>query len=126
LSSFLAFVHFLTISFDTINIYAAVNSFTTVAVTFLSELGFSGTLTGVVFLEVLISTIPGSLFSQYLVKRLNSPLKCMKINIVVFIAINFVAFLLLGNPKMKNVIWVFGALWGFMLGTYPLVIFVRC
>lgn len=93
-----------------------VNSFTTVAVTFLNELGFDGTMTGLVFLEVLLSTIPGSMFATYLMNKTKSPIRCMKINLVVFIIVNFVAFLLLANPGMKNLVWLFGIVWGFMLG----------
>ena len=98
-----------------ISIHAAINSFTTVAVTFLTELGFTGTLSGLVFLEVLICTIPGSMFASYFMKK-TCPLVCMKINLIIFIAINFVAFLLLSNQAYKNTVWIFGALWGFMLG----------
>ena len=74
-------------------------------------------MSGLVIIEVLFMTIPGSLFATLLTKK-TSPTVSMKINLVVFIAVNFVSFLLLGNPANKNLIWVFGAFWGFLLGWF--------
>lgn len=74
-------------------------------------------MSGLVFIEVLVMTIPGGLFATFMTNRM-SPTVSMKINLVVFIVVNFVSFLLLGVPSNKNLTWVFGAVWGFMLGWF--------
>eukprot|EP01083_Nonionella_stella_P129635 393337_1 len=97
---------------------AAANSFTTVAVTFLSEIGFTGTQAGLVFLVVLTSTIPGSLFATYLMNRLECPVTSMKICLLVFVVVNFIAFLLLAVEGLEFLVWLWGSMWGFMLGWF--------
>ena len=94
------------------------NAFVTVGVTFLVELGLSGTETGLVFLIVLLSSIPGSLFCIWFTRRVSSPVISIKVATLAFITVNFFAFLNLANPKNKDLVWMFGSLWGFMLGWY--------
>ena len=98
-------------------LYKAAASFTTVSVTFLVELGFSGTDTGIIFLIVLVSTIPGGYIAIYLTKRGN-PIMTMKLVLVTFIVVNFVAFILLGRPGLENTVYIWGPLWGIILGWF--------
>lgn len=95
---------------------AAVNSFTTVSITYINEvLNFDSMQTGILFLIVLFSTLPGSMFASFLTNRIN-----VKRNIIiclfVFIAINFAAFLSLTDETHEVRAYIFGCLWGFLLG----------
>jgi predicted MFS family arabinose efflux permease len=90
-------------------------------VTFLNEnLGFTSVETGLIFLLVLISTLPGAMFAGIITKK-TSPLGSIKIASIAFIIVNFVAFYLMADPAYKVVAWPAGATWGFMLGEYELV-----
>ena len=95
-----------------------IGALTTVAVTYLTELGLSGTETGIVFLVVLLSTIPGSAFATYLSRKLKSPTLSIKMCSIFFIISNFVAFFMLADKTFRNLVWLFGAIWGFLLGWY--------
>jgi len=98
---------------------AAVNSFTTVAVTYLAEVvNFDATYTGIVFLIVLVSTIPGSIFASWLMKKTASPPLCMKLCLLTFIIINFVAFLTLTGPEVANLTWLYAVCWGLVMGWF--------
>ena len=93
------------------------NSFSTISVTFLAELGFTGAETGYIFIVVLLSTIPGTFFAAFMTAKLKSPLTSMKICLVVFMGINFAAFLLLTKDN-KMLAYPSGVAWGFMLGWF--------
>mmetsp|Transcript_46906 Transcript_46906/g.142093 ORF Transcript_46906/g.142093 Transcript_46906/m.142093 type:complete len:460 (+) Transcript_46906:162-1541(+) len=97
------------------------NAFTVVSVTFMMEvLGMNGTEVAIVFLITLIASIPGSKLGQYIAKR-TDPIVSWKINLIVFSAITIVGSFVLTGPSMKNVCYIFGVLWGIMLGWfYPL------
>merc|ERR1712150_73778 len=98
---------------------ATIFSFLTVAVTFIVGLGISGNTLGLLFIEVSIFHIPGSLFSSILTKRV-SHITNIKINLILFMVINFVSFSMLANPENKNLVFIFAILWGFMIGwIYP-------
>lgn len=95
---------------------AGANSFTIVSVTFLVEYGFTTTQTGIVFLTVLIFCTVGTFFASYLMKKVGSPVRCMQLNFIAFIVVNFAAFPSI--PHIKNLVYPAGALWGFMLGWF--------
>jgi len=100
---------------------SAINSFTTVSITFMSEVvRLGGMKIGITFLIVLVSTIPGSVFGSWLVNKTN-PMMGLNINIVVFNIANLVGFLNLNGPEDEILMYIFGAIWGFLLGWfYPL------
>jgi MFS family permease len=95
---------------------AAVNSFTTVSITYINEvLQFDSTQTGIIFLIVLASTLPGSAFASYMTNRINVK-KNIILCLAVFIVVNFCAFLSLTDETHDIRAYCFGVLWGFMLG----------
>mmetsp|Transcript_20021 Transcript_20021/g.30308 ORF Transcript_20021/g.30308 Transcript_20021/m.30308 type:complete len:492 (-) Transcript_20021:324-1799(-) len=95
----------------------AINSFTTVAVTYMNEvLKMSGTEIGIVFLIVMVSTIPGSLFATWLT-NLKNPQFCYRMNILTFM-ITIFGFLLLDGPDKKMLCYGLGVVWGFWLGWF--------
>lgn len=97
---------------------AAVNSFTTVSITYINEvLQFDSTQTGIIFLIVLASTLPGSAFASYMTNRINVK-KNIILCLAVFIVVNFCAFLSLTDETHDIRAYCFGVLWGFMLGWY--------
>ena len=79
-----------------------IGALTTVGVTYLTELGLSGTETGIVFLVVLLSTIPGSAFATYLSRKLKSPTLSIKMCSIFFIISNFVAFFMISYPVNED------------------------
>ncbi|KAL7542812.1 hypothetical protein ACHAXR_012126 [Thalassiosira sp. AJA248-18] len=100
---------------------AGANAFTVVAVTFMVEvLSMTGTEVGIVFLVTLVSTIPGSKLGEIISKK-TTPITSWKINLVTFMAITAVGSFVLTGPDRKSICYVFGVLWGSMLGWfYPL------
>lgn len=100
---------------------AGANAFTVVAVTFMVEvLKMSGTQVGIVFLITLVTTIPGAKFGQWIAKKTN-PITSWKINLVVFSAITAAGSFILTGPEMQTVCYIFGCMWGGLLGWfYPL------
>jgi len=94
---------------------ATIYSFSTVSVTHINEvLKFNSTQ---ISIFVLLSTIPGAYFANWLVNKTN-PMIAFKIQIITFIAVNFGAFLNLTGPSKEILAYVCGALWGFWLGWY--------
>ena len=99
--------------------FSALSALTTVAVTFLTEvLHFDSMRSGLVFLTVTLSTIPGSIFAGILMHATKSPIFCIKVCLIVFIVVNFVAFLTLKSPESSSLVWIYAILWGFTLGWY--------
>jgi MFS-type transporter involved in bile tolerance (Atg22 family) len=97
---------------------AAVNSFTTVSITYINEvLQFDSTQTGLIFLVVLVSTLPGSAFANVMTNRINVK-KNIILCLVVFMAVNFAAFFSLKDETHDIRAYGFGVVWGFMLGWY--------
>ena len=104
---------------------AAVASFTTVAVTYITEiLNFNATQLAIEFIAVLTGTIPGCCFSNWFNKKTN-PLFSIKLNLITFLAINFVGFLSLTDPSKEIYAYIAGVFWGFWLGWFYSVEFVR-
>lgn len=97
---------------------AAVNSFTTISITYINEvLQFDSTQTGILFLIVLVSTLPGSGFASFMTNRINVK-KNIILCLAVFIVVNFAAFFSLTDETHDIRAYCFGVLWGFMLGWY--------
>ena len=94
------------------------NAFTVVAVTYLEAVvEMDGTQIGVVFLIVLISTIPGSFISRAIINKTN-PLTSLKIQLCFFISFNFLAFLTMTGGGDKVLAFVYAAVWGVLLGWF--------
>jgi len=100
---------------------AGANAFTVVSVTFMLEvLLMNGTEVAVIFLITLASSIPGAKLGQFIAKKTN-PITSWKLNLITFTAITIAGTFVLTGPDRKAVCYVFGALWGVMLGWfYPL------
>jgi MFS-type transporter involved in bile tolerance (Atg22 family) len=98
--------------------YPGINSFTTISVTYVNEvLKFNSTQISILFLIVLTCTIPGSYFANWLADKTN-PLIAFKLQIITFIMLNFVGFLILNNPTKEMAAYIMGFFWGFWLGWY--------
>ena len=103
---------------------AAVASFTTVAVTYVTEvLKFNATQLAIIFIAVLTGTIPGCFFSNWFNKKTN-PLFSIKLNLITFLAINFAGFLTLTDPSKEIYAYIAGEFWGFWIGWFYSVEFV--
>lgn len=100
---------------------AGANAFTVVSVTFMVEvLGMDGNQVGIVFLVTLLSTIPGSKLGE-IISQKTCPITSWKINLVTFSLITVVGVFVLTGEERQTIIYVFGILWGLMLGWfYPL------
>lgn len=103
----------------------ATSSFITVAVTFTLEvLQIDGRTSGLITVVILLSTIPGALFAKFFMRRA-SPILCMKLDLVIFIAFNSLAFFTLNGPDDMYLIWPYGAIWGFLLGwNFPVEVYM--
>jgi MFS-type transporter involved in bile tolerance (Atg22 family) len=98
--------------------YPGINSFTTISVTYVNEvLKFNSTQISILFLIVLTCTIPGSYFANWLADKTN-PLIAFKLQIITFIMLNFVGFLILNNPTKEMAAYIMGFFCGFWLGWY--------
>ena len=99
-------------------IYKGINAFTTVSVTFIREnLDMSANEIGIVFFIVLVSCVPGSYIGVTIANKTN-PKISMKINLILLIVANFVGFLLMTDPGRKIVAYVFGLIWGLLIGWF--------
>lgn len=97
---------------------AAINSFSAVSVTYINEvLKFDTMKTTILFLIILLSTLPGSYFANWLSNK-TSVMLSFKIQIVSFIIVNFAAFLILTDPSKTIEAYICGVFWGFHLGWY--------
>jgi len=97
---------------------AGSNAFALIAVTYLMEVcNVSGMNLGIVFIIILISTIPGSYFGAWVSKKTN-PITSLRIQLFSMICFNFVAFLTMTSPEQKLLPYIFGAGWGALLGWY--------
>ncbi len=68
----------------------------------------------------LISTIPGSALGSFIAKK-TTPITSWKINLVVFSLVTVAGSFILTGPERQPVCYVFGVLWGVLLGWfYPL------
>lgn len=95
--------------------YKAISSFTAISVSVLSVIGFNAAQTGLVFLVVLASAIPGSLFASWVTKKTN-PTTSMKLVLASLILLNFVGFPIISNPNLKSATWGLSICWGFLIG----------
>jgi len=97
---------------------AAANAFVLVAVTYLKEvMAFSASEIGILFFVVIVFTIPGSIFGAWLTRK-TCPQTAMKLQLVSFIVVNFIAFILMTNRDQAKLAYFFGILWGLLLGWF--------
>ncbi len=91
-----------------------------IATTYLIEvMNMKGIALGLLYLVVLAGAIPGSVFARYFMTKKKDPLYCIKVCIIMFTSVNFVAFLTLtGSGPSSFLVWVYSILWGFMLGWF--------
>lgn len=57
------------------------------------------------------------MIARYIGKK-TSPIISIKIQLFLFIVINFVGFLTLTGPEVAYLVWIFAVLWGMMIGWY--------
>ena len=95
------------------------------SVTYINEvLKFNITQISILFLVILLSTLPGSYFAYWLADKTN-PMTAFKAQIVPFIIVYFAFFLTLTDPSREIAAYVCGVFWGFHLGWYyPLENFI--
>jgi MFS-type transporter involved in bile tolerance (Atg22 family) len=97
---------------------AGANAFTVVAVVFLGDhLGMSGQEVGIVFLITLVASIPGSFLGSIVTKRTN-PNTSWKIDLFLFSLVTFGGSFALSGPDRSYLAYVFGVLWGVILGWF--------
>jgi len=93
-------------------------SFLVIVVTLLIEvMKFSGIASGAAYLVVLFFTVPGSFFARFLMSKKDS-IFCIRLSLIVFIGVNFAGFLTMTGPEVSHLVWLFAALWGFMMGWF--------
>lgn len=77
----------------------------------------SGTEIGIVFLTTLIASVPGSKLGSIVTKKTN-PNTSLKIDLALFSVITFAGAFVLSGPDVSYLAYVFGALWGIILGWF--------
>eukprot|EP00979_Chaetoceros_neogracilis_P018029 scaffold10550_cov271-Chaetoceros_neogracile.AAC.8 len=93
--------------------------FRTASVTYLKEvMGFGSSEIGILFFIVIIAFIPGSYLGKWLTVVTACPKTTMKLQLVTFILVNFAGFSFLTKPERANLAYLFGALWGVLLGWF--------
>jgi len=93
-------------------------AFTLIAVTYLAEVcNIKGQQLGFIFLLILLSTIPGSYFGAWVSKK-TSPKTSIQIQLISIISFNFVAFLTMTNPEPEFLPYLYGSIWGMLLGWF--------
>lgn len=97
---------------------AAANAFTVVAVTFMADqLEMSGTQISIVFVVVLLSTLPGSVVGYWITLR-TDPILAWKLNFAAFSISVIAGGLILTGPQRQDIVYAFGVVWGLLLGWY--------
>lgn len=93
-------------------------AFTLIAVTYLKEVcNIGGLYLGIIFLLILLSTIPGSYFGAWVSNKTN-PKTSIQIQLISIISFNFVAFLTMTNPEPVFLPYLYGSIWGMLLGWF--------
>jgi MFS-type transporter involved in bile tolerance (Atg22 family) len=97
---------------------AGANSFTVCAVTYLNEvIKLTGTQIGIVFLIVLICTVPGAKFSEFVVKKTNYNTG-WRLNMLYFACITTIGAFILNDENDKILTYIMGCFWGIALGWF--------
>lgn len=95
---------------------AATGALITIATTYMTlYLDMEATEFGLVFFVVLLMGAPGSKLGEIMAMQVN-PLFSAKTLVLLFIAVTFVAVLVLTGPERKQYTVIFGAFWGLGLG----------
>lgn len=77
----------------------------------------SGTEIGIVFLTTLLASVPGSKLGSIVTRKTN-PNTSWKIDLTLFSIITFAGAFALSGPDVSYLAYVFGALWGIILGWF--------
>jgi len=97
---------------------AGANAFTVVSVTFMSEvLKMDGTEVAIIFIVTLVASLPGAVLAEFVTKK-TDPNKSWQLCLVVFAIVTVAGGLLLTDESQKNLIYLFGVLWGVILGWF--------
>jgi len=97
---------------------AASSAFAVCAISYMNVvLKMNGTETGLVFLTVLIFTVPGAKLSEFVVKKTNYN-TCWRLNIVYFSISTVAGVLILHDENDKDLCNIMGAFWGIALGWF--------
>lgn len=106
---------------------SGVSSFSTVAITFLSDqLQFSSSENGIAILLLLFGTIPGALLSTRVSEKLN-PVKSLQIALFIWVINTIIAALTLKGPEQGDFTYAFALIWGIATGwTYPMERTIYC
>jgi MFS-type transporter involved in bile tolerance (Atg22 family) len=95
---------------------AADTALGTIATTFMSEFMEMDSLDiGMALLAVLIAGMPGTTIGNYICKRYDNPVFSAKVCLVLYIVVTLTASLFL-RPGKKNLVYIFGFLWGICQG----------
>lgn len=96
---------------------AAMSGLTTIATTFLTVvLKMNADEVGLTFLVVLVAGIPGSWLGGWTTVQLKSPIKSAILCNVLFILVTGGAAFMLHGPEHKVLAYMYGALWGILMG----------
>ena len=88
------------------------------AVTYLAEVcDIGGQQLGIIFLVILLSTLPGSYFGAWVSKKTN-PKTSIQIQLVTIICFNFLAFSTMKGPDPKYLPYIYGGIWGALNGWF--------
>lgn len=94
----------------------ASTSIPNLTVTFFSEtLNMSGVQIGIASLSVLSCTIPGAYIGSWVSRKWN-PKISMQLDLLAFLIVNTIGFLILRSPKQQMISYFIGGLWGLVLG----------
>jgi len=94
------------------------SAFGLVAVVYLAEVcDIGGLQLGIIFLVILISTIPGSIFGAW-VSNVTNPKTSIQIQLISIISFNVLAFLTMTSPEQKKLPYIYGSIWGVLLGWF--------
>jgi len=106
---------------------AAVSSFTTVAITFMTyKLQFSSNQNGLSIFCLLIGTCPGAWLSTKAAEKW-SPVRSFQCALFLWIVNTLVFSFVVKGPEHANVSYIFGFIWGLATGwTYPMERLIYC
>jgi MFS-type transporter involved in bile tolerance (Atg22 family) len=98
---------------------AAANAFTTIAVTYTKVvIHMSAVEAGILFAVVLLFGYPGASLSDKYITNKVGPFRSYLLSLLAWTVVTSVSTLFLSGPSSKPAVFVFGALWGGLMGWY--------
>jgi MFS-type transporter involved in bile tolerance (Atg22 family) len=95
---------------------AGANAFTVISVIFLNDhLGMNSTEIALVFLITLVACVPGAKIGSIVIKK-TDPNTSWKIAMAIFCVATFSGAFALAGPDQSYLAYVWGTIWGFILG----------